>query len=99
MEKVIVNVRSKKKLDFEANGDKIRGVQVWYEEKTDNKDVVGAMVKKAFIPCDSTGQVNDTFSGMCEKVPGNYEVILKPVSTAKGYDLKVIGFADLEKKS
>jgi hypothetical protein len=98
MEKVIVNVRSKKKLDFEVNGDKIRGVQVFYEEKTDNKDIVGAMVKKAFIPCDSTAQVNDTFNGMCEKVPGNYEVILRPVSTSKGFDLKVAGFADLPSK-
>lgn len=98
MEKVIVNVRSKKKLDFTTNdGDVIRGIQFYYEEKTDNKDIVGAIVKKAFIPCDNTQQLDSTFEGMCKTIPGDYEVLLKPVSTSKGYDLKVIGFADMKK--
>ena len=98
MEKVIVEVRSKRKLNFNSDSDVIRGVQYFYEDKADDPNIIGPMVKKAFIACDNDEQLRQTFEGMCRTIPGKYELVLKPVSTSKGYDLKVVGFADLPAK-
>lgn len=97
MEKVVVSVRSKKKIDFENGDDKICGVQVFYEEKTDDKNVVGPLVKKEFISCRDSKELDEVFNNTCKKIPANYELVFKPVSTSKGHKLKIVDFVEAKK--
>lgn len=93
-----VNVRAKKKLDFQIDGELIRGIKIWYEEDLDDVNLIGKAVKTHFIKCEDKDELEKKFENTCKVIPGTYDVSLSILPTAKSHKVIITGFTYIPEK-